>query len=504
MGDHDGGAGEVQQCLFQRAQGFHVEVVGRFVEQQHVGTLLERQRQVQAATLTTGQILDELLLVAALEVEAADVAARRHLVVADLDHVESVGHRFPHGLAAVQVVAALIHAGQLHGIADLDAARIRGFLAHDHPEQGRLTGAVTTDHADDGALGHAEAQVVDQHAVAVALGHVLELDDLVAQARAGRDVDFVGLGALLEFLRLHLLEALQAGLGLGLAGLGALAHPLQLFLHGFFVGRLLLGLLGQTLGLGFQPAGVVALVRDAGAAVELENPAGDVVEEVAVVGDGHYGAREVMEEPLQPGDRVGVQVVGRFVQQQHVGSRQQQTTQRHATLLAAGQVLDLGVPRRQAQGVGGDFQLALQVVTVGRLQDGLQLGLLGSQGVEIGVRLGVGGVHLIQARLGVLDLADGFFHNVANGLARVELWLLWQVADIDPRHGAGFAVELGVDAGHDAQQGGLTGAVQAEHADLGAREERQGNVLEDLTLRRNDLAQPVHGVDVLSHGNRCP
>ena len=175
-----------------------------------------------------------------------------------------------------------------------------------------------------------------------------------------------------------------------------------------------------------------------------------------------------MEEPLQPGDRVGVQVVGRFVQQQHVGSRQQQTTQRHATLLRRRDARP-GVPRRQAQGIGGDFQLALQVVTVGRLQDGLQLGLLGSQGIEIGVRLGVGGVHLIQARLGVLDLADGFFHHIANGLARVELRLLWQVADIDPRHGAGFAVELGVDAGHDAQQGGLTGAVQAEHADLGAR-----------------------------------
>ena len=131
--------------------------------------------------------------------------------------------------------------------------RIRGFLAHDHPEQGRLTGAVTTDHADDGALGHAEAQVVDQHAVAVALGHVLELDDLVAQARAGRDVDFVGLGALLEFLRLHLLEALQAGLGQ--PGGPWRLRTTPALPSWLFVGRLLLGLLGQTLGLGFQPAG---------------------------------------------------------------------------------------------------------------------------------------------------------------------------------------------------------------------------------------------------------
>ena len=63
----------------------------------------------------------------------------------------------------------------------------------------------------------------------------------------------------------------------------------------------------------------------------------------------------------------------------------------------------------------------------------------------------------------------------------------------------GFAVDLGVDAGHDAQQGRLTGAVEAEHADLGAREERQGDVLEDFPLRRHDLAEPMHGIDVLSH-----
>ncbi len=31
--------GEFQQRIFQRAQGFHVEVVGRFVEQQHVTAL---------------------------------------------------------------------------------------------------------------------------------------------------------------------------------------------------------------------------------------------------------------------------------------------------------------------------------------------------------------------------------------------------------------------------------------------------------------------------------
>ena len=46
------------------------------------------------------------------------------------------------------------------------------------------------------------------------------------------------------------------------------------------------------------------------------------------------------------------------------------------------------------------------------MDDGFQLGLLGGQGVEVGVRLGVGGVDLVQAGLGGLDLADGLLDEV--------------------------------------------------------------------------------------------
>ena len=51
-----------------------------------------------------------------------------------------------------------------------------------------------------------------------------------------------------------------------------------------------------------------------------------------------------------------------------------------------------------------------------------------------------------------------------------------------------------VDARHDAQQRGLARAVQAEQADLGAREEREGDVLDDLALGRDDLAHADHRI----------
>src|SRR5690606_21138011 len=188
----------------QRTQGLHVQVVGGFVQQQYVGALLQGQRQVQAAALTAGQVLDEFLLVGALEVEATDVTAGRYLVAAHRDHVEAVGDLFPGGLVAVQVVAALVDAGDLHGFADDDLAAVGLLLAGDHAPQGRFGRAVAADHAYDRALGNAQAQIVDQHAVAIALGDVVQFDDLVTQPGPGGDIDLVGFAALLEFLGLHL------------------------------------------------------------------------------------------------------------------------------------------------------------------------------------------------------------------------------------------------------------------------------------------------------------
>ena len=86
-------------------------------------------------------------------------------------------------------------------------------------------------------------------------------------------------------------------------------------------------------------------------------------------------------------------------------------------------------------------------------------------------------------------------------LARVERRLLRQVADADAVGRLGVAEEVLVDAGHDAQERRLAGAVRAEHADLGARVERQIDPLQDLLVGRVDPPEVLHRVDVLvRHG----
>lgn len=48
------------------------------------------------------------------------------------------------------------------------------------------------------------------------------------------------------------------------------------------------------------------------AAIHLQNPPRDIVEEVSVVRDGDHRALIVPQEPLQPRHRVGVEVVRRL------------------------------------------------------------------------------------------------------------------------------------------------------------------------------------------------
>ena len=54
------------------------------------------------------------------------------------------------------------------------------------------------------------------------------------------------------------------------------------------------------------------------------------------MGDCHNSAREIVQKALKPGHTFGIQVVGGFVQQNHIRSGQQQAAQRNPAKLPAG------------------------------------------------------------------------------------------------------------------------------------------------------------------------
>ena len=139
------------------------------------------------------------------------------------------------------------------------------------------------------------------------------------------------------------------------------------------------------------------------AAIELEDPAGDVVEKVAVVRDRDDGARVVLEKALEPGDRFGVEMVGRLVEQQQVRRSQQQAAQRDTAPLAAGEGRDIRVRRRQAQRVHRELDARVEVPALRRFDLVLNLALLLEDlvhllGRQILAELGVDLVVAVQQR----------------------------------------------------------------------------------------------------------
>src|SRR5438067_4346055 len=121
VADDDGAARKVEERLLERAQRVHVEIVGRLVEQQQVAALLEQFGEMDAVALAARQRADAALLRRTLEIEPGDVGARRDFSFSQLDLVVAAGDLLPHGLVAVERIAALIDIPDLHRLADLQS-----------------------------------------------------------------------------------------------------------------------------------------------------------------------------------------------------------------------------------------------------------------------------------------------------------------------------------------------------------------------------------------------
>src|SRR5206468_3003364 len=153
--------------------------------------------------------------------------------------------------------------------------------------------------ADDAAARQPEREAVDERPVAVRLPDVVGLDDDVAEPRPGRDGDLERGRPLLERLVEHRIIRLQTRLALRLARARRHLDPLELASQRALSREIRLLLLLEPLAFLLEPGRIVALPRDAVAAIELEDPAGHVVEEVPVMSDRDDRSPVFLEEPLE-------------------------------------------------------------------------------------------------------------------------------------------------------------------------------------------------------------
>ena len=237
------------------------------------------------------------------------------------------------------------------------------------------------------------------------------------------------------------------------------------------------------------------------AAIELQNPARDVVEEIAIVRDGDDRAGIVLEKPLEPRDRLRIEVVRRLVEQQQIGRLQEQAAQRHPAALAARQRRHLGVGRRQPERIHGELETRIQIPGVRRVDLVLDPRLLVEHFLHLVRRqiLAELRVDLVVSRQQRLGLGHAFLDVAEDILVGIEPRLLVEHADRDAGGRKRLAEKLLVLAGHDLENGALPRAVQTEHADLGAGEKREPDVFEDPGVGRMHLPETLHGVDELGH-----
>ncbi len=283
---------------------------------------------------------------------------------------------------------------------------------------------------------------------------MLCLDNLVAQSRTVWYEYLQLLLALLLLLAEHLLVGIESGFSFCLTGFRSHVCPFQLAFEGFAALRSLFFLLHHALSFLLQPRGVVAVPWYALATVELQDPLAHVVEEVAVVGNGDYRSLILLQVLFQPVDALGIEVVGRLVEQQHIGLLQEQTAEGHAAALTTGEVGNGQVALRAAQCCHGAVELGIHVPCVGGVDNVLHFSLALHQLVHL---VGVGIVFLHTELLvylfvfgkGVIRALHALHYVLLHGLCLVEWRILRQIAHAVSRAPHHFALCRLLQSGDD-------------------------------------------------------
>ena len=173
-----------------------------------------------------------------------------------------------------------------------------------------VTCSVRPNHSNDARLGQIEFQVVDQKTIPEGLPYAANVNHNVSQSRSGGDV-YLAFRAHLSrgSGQQQLVVPAQPRLALRALRLRITPDPLQFGGHGLGGGGHALLLPLQTLVLGLEPLGVVALEGYALSAIEFEYPPRDVLQDVSIVRYANDCALELIEELLEPGDALGIEVI---------------------------------------------------------------------------------------------------------------------------------------------------------------------------------------------------
>ena len=275
---------------------------------------------------------------------------------AHIDPVAALGQHVADLLFGLHQAALLVDEDAVERLRARDLPRIGFDLAGQQLEQRRLSRAVRSHHADPVAALHAQGEIADDRAVAIAFGNLIGVNDDLRLAVIGGDCQFRGSGGA-DHRRTggaHLVQLFEPPL-IALAPRGHPAfEPVRLDLQlriELFGGTGFFGI--DLLGPCFEPAEPDFVAADR-PAIEPQRLTGEAGEERPVMADDDERARKAVEPFLQPVDRGKVEMVGRFVEQQDIGFLPQRARDRGAAAFAS--ACGLRIARQvDAQLIGNRF-----------------------------------------------------------------------------------------------------------------------------------------------------
>ena len=118
MADHDRTAGEVDECLLQRAERVDVEVVRRLVQQKQVAASCRSFARWTRLRSPPERSSTSFCWSPPRKLNRADVLPRVHLALAEQDRVLAAGDLLPDGVRALERVADLVDVRELDRLAD--------------------------------------------------------------------------------------------------------------------------------------------------------------------------------------------------------------------------------------------------------------------------------------------------------------------------------------------------------------------------------------------------
>ena len=173
--------------------------------------------------------------------------------------------------------------------------------------------------------------------------------------------------------------------------------------------------------------------------------------------NGNHRTRILVQVLLQPLDALGIEVVGRLVEQQNIGLLQQQTAQRHTTTLTTGEHPSLLILGRTTQSIHSLLQTVVNVPGIGRIDHILQLRLARHERIHLILILIILRqlelvVHLVILAQRVINLLHALHHDLLDRLVGVQLRLLRQIAHAVTRAEHHLPLETLVQAGNNLEQ----------------------------------------------------